>query len=424
MIPLMPNSENKTLTLVISSEYNDYAGRINEIHAGTKASILLHTIETFGSGFILSLIIFLIGAFLIYMYVFIKKLLRDDKSIYYLGWFTIMSGLWLMMESNLSQLFLNDAYVISTLSYLSLMTFPIPILLYVNLLEGYHYKRLNTGLIYTLLCSDIILILLQFLNIRDFNETLTELRFLLYLILSIALMTLWLELVRYKNKELKVFTIASSVLFIFSMIELFRYQQQSELITGLYFRFGFYIFIFILAWDGIKKLIDFVKLSERAAHYRQLAYRDPLSNCRNRIAYEMDIDQVDTTKSVTIFMADMNNMKEINDTYGHQIGDEVIILCSQCLIKVFGRSVYRIGGDEYLSIQYKLEPEDIERFIQAFHEECDKTNEDIPYKFVLSIGHATFNPSIDRTIHDTVKRADSKMYEVKEQMREQKKISN
>ncbi|MBP1755715.1 MAG: diguanylate cyclase [Firmicutes bacterium] len=418
LIPLISESKGKTLTLVISSEYPYYAGRVNEVHAGTKASILLHVIDTFGMGFIMSVIIFLMGIFLIFLYVLIRRLLHVDKSLFYLGWFSILSGIWLMMESNLSQLFLTNAYVTSTIGYLSLMTFPIPILLYTNLFEGYHFKKLNTWLIYSLLVSTVIIIFLQFFNILDFNETLPELRVLLFFILGIALITLWLELIKYKNKEVQIFTIAASILFVFSILELSMYQQQTEHITGNYFRTGFYLFLILLAVDGIKKIVNYVKLSERVSHYRKLAYRDPLTNCRNRVAYEMDLENIDTTKTVTIFMADMNNMKEINDTYGHQIGDEVVILCSHCLLKNFGHAVYRIGGDEFLCIEYNLTQEKIDALLEAFYLECEETNASNPYKFILSIGYATFDSSIDFTIHNTVKRADDMMYAVKEQMKQ------
>ena len=417
IIPLKPESQGKTLTLVLSSEYPTFAGRINEVHIGTKSSILLHTISMFGVGFFLSVIICLMGSSLIYLYLITKKLLRADKSIFYLGWFSVISGIWLLMENSLTQLFYKNAFLISTISHLALMTLSIPLLLYVNLLPNYHFKKLNTVNIYILLVSNLLIILLQFFNILDFYESLPLIRVILLLTLGSAMLTLWLELIKYSNKEVKVFTIASLTLFVSSVVEVYIYQSQTEQMKGEYFRIGFYCFLFILAWDGFKKIVDCIKLSERATHYRQLAYRDSLTNCRNRVAYEMDIENIDTEREVTIFMTDMNNMKEINDTYGHQIGDEVIILCSQCLLKVFGRSVYRIGGDEFLSIQYGLTPENINNMLQAFQEECKKANEDIAYQFALSIGYASYDPLTDMTIHETIKRADNNMYLAKEQMK-------
>jgi diguanylate cyclase (GGDEF)-like protein len=424
LIPVKPYDKGKTLTLVLSSEYADYAGLINEVHIGTKASILLHSIDNFGIGFLSSIIIVIMGSFLVFLYIFIKRLLRADKSLYYLGWFSIVSGTWLLTESNLTQLFVSNAQLVSTVSYFSLMTIPLQILLYVNQITNYHYKKLNTWLILINLVSDIFIVFMQFMNICDFNESMPLMRVILLPVISILMVTLWLELFRYKNREVKVFTLAATALIVFSIIELIKNLSHIGQGSGSYLRNGIYLFLFILTWDGIKKIVDSIKLSERATHYRQLAYRDPLTNCRNRIAYEMDIEKIDTERDVTIFMTDMNNMKELNDNYGHQIGDEGIILCSQCLLKVFGRDVYRIGGDEFLCIGYNLSKEAIYRKLSDFYKECELANADHPYKFDLSIGYATYDPTTDMTIHDTIKRADTNMYETKERMKTERNLTD
>ena len=65
IIPLKSDSQGKTVILELSSEYPNYAGRISEVHLGTKTSILLHTIDNYGIGFILSLTICIMGTFLI-----------------------------------------------------------------------------------------------------------------------------------------------------------------------------------------------------------------------------------------------------------------------------------------------------------------------------------------------------------------------
>ena len=417
IIPLPRNSEGKTLTLVLSSKYRNYAGRVNEVYAGTKASLLLYIINSFGLGFLLSAINCIIGIFLLFLYIFIKRLIHADKSLYHLGCFTLLSGIWLLMQSNLSQLFFSNNYIVSTVNYLALMMLPIPILLFTSLLKNYHYKKWNTTFVYFLLSSNFIIITLQLLDLYDFHETLWFVRLELFLVLGITVITLLLEIFVHKNQEIKTFAIASSAFFLFSVIEVFSYNYQSGLVGGGYFQLGLYLFILILAWDGIRRVANYVKLSEQAIHYRQLAYRDPLTNCRNRIAYEKDLANIDRSRTVTIFMADMDNMKHINDTFGHQIGDEVIILCSQCLVKTFGRSVYRIGGDEFLCIEYDLTPEAIEKLIQDFHQECARANEDIPYPFLMSVGYATYDISMDHSIQDTIKRADRKMYELKNQLK-------
>jgi diguanylate cyclase (GGDEF)-like protein len=228
---------------------------------------------------------------------------------------------------------------------------------------------------------------------------------------------MWLDFLVHKNKKVRIFLFSSNLLFIFGFLELMILGNNYEHLTGSFLRFGFLLFLLILAWDAMRKVADAVKLSKKANKYKLLATKDTLTSCKNRGAYERDMAKIDLNKNITIFMADMNNMKEINDTYGHHAGDQAVILCSQCLAKVFGRRVYRIGGDEFLCIVYDLNPFTAEQIIASFSTECAKENADFPYKFEVSIGFAMYDKSIDHTIFDTVKRADSVMYEMKEKMK-------
>jgi diguanylate cyclase (GGDEF)-like protein len=418
LIELPPDSAGKTIVLMFTSKYTNFVGKINEVHVGTKSSILLHNIETFGVGFLLSILIFVSGIALLIVYYFLKKFLSTNKSILYLGWFSILSSVWMTMESNLTQIFLSNAYVISSLTYLSFMTLPIPILFYIASIENFHYKKTILRIIYLFTGNAFLLIALQAVNVADFHESIYLLRLEIMAVFGIAFISLCLELFYHRNTQIRVFTISSGILFTFGFIELFSYSIQTERNTGKYFQVGFLIFISLLSWNSLKKAVDVIKLSETAKIYKMLATRDPLTNCRSRVAYEKDLARVDLNKNIVIFLADVNNTKQVNDTYGHHAGDEVIILCSQCLLKAFGRRVYRIGGDEFVCIEYDMTRENIEAMLDTFLIECKKANEDTPYSFDVSVGYAFFDKLKDKTIHDTVARADKDMYERKIKMKE------
>lgn len=417
LIQLPPKADGKILTLVITSKYPEYAGQISEIYAGTQASILLQFIETHGTSFVLSAIIFVLGVIMLILHSFIKRLLHTNRSLYYLGWFTLIASLWFLSESRLPQLFISNTDIISTITYLSFMTIPIPILLFLAEIDNYYYKKTIPLLIYIILGNNLILVLLQFFNIFDFHDTIGYNRLVIFLILGYSLVHMWLDFLIHKNKQIRIFLHSATMLFVFGFLEFIFFQKNTLYPCGGFFRYGFLLFLMCLAWDAMRKVVDAVKLGEKATQYKLLATRDSLTNCRNRAAYERDMLRIDLSKNVTIFMADMNNMKEVNDTHGHHAGDEVVILCSQCLTKVFGRRVYRIGGDEFLCIEYDLSQSNIEHMIAEFSAECAKANDDSPYKFDVSIGFATYDKALDSTIIDTVKRADVMMYEIKEKMK-------
>lgn len=118
-----------------------------------------------------------------------------------------------------------------------------------------------------------------------------------------------------------------------------------------------------------------------------------------------------------IGMFDINNLKYVNDTIGHDGGDEYIINCCRLICSAFAHSpVYRIGGDEFVAI---LRGDDYDRrfeILSDFKTEMELiASQDLPAVNNISIasGIAVFDPEIDKSIEDVVKRADTLMYEDK-----------
>ena len=152
--------------------------------------------------------------------------------------------------------------------------------------------------------------------------------------------------------------------------------------------------------------------------------RDPLTSVGNKAAYMQKINELNT-KQVTeyaIVMVDINNLKEMNDKYGHKAGDWYIQGCSRLICKTFRHSpVFRIGGDEFVVI---VENEDyINRHLR--YEELEKAFEisyqkqtDKPWeKLSASCGMAEI-ASDDNSAELVFKRADKAMYENKAKFKE------
>ena len=87
------------------------------------------------------------------------------------------------------------------------------------------------------------------------------------------------------------------------------------------------------------------------------AHHDPLTGSYNRRAFEMDWQHVETAIQgsridVAFMLVDCDRFKTLNDTYGHNIGDKVLVEISntiqQCLRE--GDRLYRLGGDEFATL--------------------------------------------------------------------------
>ena len=82
-----------------------------------------------------------------------------------------------------------------------------------------------------------------------------------------------------------------------------------------------------------------------------LSYKDALTRLGNRFALANDVEKLDREQSIAIVYCDLTGLKAVNDSLGHEAGDQLLIRACRCLEQAFGDyRVYRIGGDEFLAI--------------------------------------------------------------------------
>ena len=150
-----------------------------------------------------------------------------------------------------------------------------------------------------------------------------------------------------------------------------------------------------------------------------LAYRDKLTGLRNTNSYRVwladfdkELEKVKTDFAVLMF--DLNNLKETNDNYGHDVGDKLIATAAQVISDIFKRSpVFRIGGDEFLVVLQNRDLEDYWELIGKFNEECKNelvTAGDKTISLSISKGFARFDAEKDTKFIDVFNRADDAMY--------------
>ncbi len=118
-----------------------------------------------------------------------------------------------------------------------------------------------------------------------------------------------------------------------------------------------------------------------------------------------------------VVMVDMNNLKHINDEYGHKAGDTYITGCCDMICSVFKNScVYRIGGDEFVVILHADDYENrialTEKLKSDFEESYSQEDKDPWFRYSAAVGLAENDPD-DTTFESVFKKADEAMYEDK-----------
>lgn len=154
-------------------------------------------------------------------------------------------------------------------------------------------------------------------------------------------------------------------------------------------------------------------------NFKDMANTDYLTKLKNRNAFMLDIHNMEARdKECGIVVADMNDLKMINDTYGHQIGDKYICAVSKIISSCAGKNPsYRIGGDEFVVVIQNNDNDYIEEIILGIIKHISEIEIEQAIDFTVSIGYAVFNGQIDKNLMDTFKRADHKMYSMKKEQK-------
>ncbi|MBQ8518474.1 MAG: diguanylate cyclase [Agathobacter sp.] len=163
------------------------------------------------------------------------------------------------------------------------------------------------------------------------------------------------------------------------------------------------------------------QLKVKISYINNLAYSDKLTGVKNSTAYLQEVaflknDIMQKKAEFSVFVIDANGLKYINDNFGHEIGNELIIKVTQMIAEVFGEeNLYRIGGDEFAVILHDITEEECENYCKSFDEVVEHQKGKIWAS--ASIGYASYNKKMDSTYESVFNRADEDMYDKKVRMK-------
>jgi diguanylate cyclase (GGDEF)-like protein len=155
--------------------------------------------------------------------------------------------------------------------------------------------------------------------------------------------------------------------------------------------------------------------------YRNMAYRDPLTGLWNRRYFEERLKEelsraarAGINRCFTVVIVDLNRFKEINDQYGHLIGDELLKWVGNFLMTHLRAHdvACRTGGDEFMLLLPDLSAADAVHVIARLRAQFCQANLDRVIPVGLSIGSASW-PEASKSCDMLLARADAAMYKDK-----------
>ncbi len=169
--------------------------------------------------------------------------------------------------------------------------------------------------------------------------------------------------------------------------------------------------------DSLQQTVDCLRVyMDRIS---DLAYTDTLTGVNSKTAYNEEIRRLneniaDGFYQFGIIMFDINGLKEMNDTYGHDAGDTYIKSACRLICTTYKHSpVFRIGGDEFIAVLRGQDLLNSQKLMYRFYERMEQTSKEAgkPEEVVsVAAGMAVFKEGKDTDVQSVFKRADENMY--------------
>lgn len=422
----------KCLELQVYMVYDTNAITIDHVFWGDGEDIIHSIVSDKLMDLFLSILMILIGIIMIFMQIipfFQRK--NKNEGIIYLGLYATLVGFWSLLETNVLQIYMDDVRIVQILDNMVMIVDNLPLILYLD----YYYNLLKRPLIrfyayfqvgYILLCVGV-----QFSGIKDFHHMLKGAwisTFLNVALLFACAIYFCYQFMKAKklDKQVAIQLFGILALVIATFISATNYTQVDTMDRAQFLRVGM---LFFIIFFGISSQIRTYHLMEQGLKYdivKNLAYMDGLTGVGNRTAYLEKLEklkQQDEEISLGIVFLDINNLKQVNDQQGHELGDRLICTAANIIQNTYGRQgeVFRIGGDEFCVL---LEGENLENRYQnttdEFYHAIDEINKEgnLPMKVQIAQGFSVCRDAKASKVNKAISEADERMYSDKRRLKE------
>ena len=310
-----------------------------------------------------------------------------------LGAFIFLSGVWVLTDSSVLDIFVataNSRRIVHLLSFLSFMLLPLLFLSFLRVMEfSVRGLRVFDALLMLNFACFVLLTLLPVPRGVYFFSLLAHhaLIFVLMLILGVRHAR---DFFCPQSKQRQC--LARGVLLFMAcsaaalVCFLFVSRQVYAAVYGVGFVFLIWYMIRILGYIILAAYQEIVTLDM----YKELSCTDVLTGLKNRNAFIQAQQELQVDGRTCLVVADLNGLKQINDSLGHRQGDEAIRRAAQAVQQAFSGlgECYRIGGDEFAVLCQGTDEPTVQRAIAALRQSYGQEHSLGPGGHCLACGYA------------------------------------
>lgn len=420
-LSLPEGSSGKEITLEMVSPTRAFSGTLNEVYVGEGIDLLAQVIRANAMKIILCILFLILGIFMLILSSFVKNL--EDNRLIYLGGFAVLFSVWLFGESKVLQLFTGNRFIIGGISYMLIPLIAISYVLFLKESVFQKYQSVMVGAALVFFVNLVGNVLLQVFGIQNFISSmdLTVVLVSFMIVGSMVLMVIEWKMdgnLQAKTMIMSSFIPAGFLLAEVSIFLLGRYEMTGSL-TGI----GILLFFLQISYFTFRSVDKAIQSERESEFLKKMAYVDILTGMGNRAAFEKYVDGLrkkHSGKQFRLAMMDINNLKYINDHFGHKEGDEAIRKCAEAMKKYllpYG-DCFRLGGDEFAAVLYDLDEETYEHLIRCMREEVQAAKNNHPYRVDIAVGSNVYLEERFSDFSSFIHETDLRMYENKRKVKE------
>lgn len=342
-------------------------------------------------------------------------------EVFALGIFAVLVAIWSVNDTLILQVLTQDPALIRLLNYVTLIFLPYFLVSFIASATNKHRSPL-LPVLFAIICINFVLnITLTVTGVSDYFHLVKISQAVIVISMAIA-MYFVASSIRHKQVEkrfLRTFLLGICTIMIGSLIDLLRFRIISNVqqVTSFYARMGSLLFLLLI---GLHLINENRRIQiENSRELERLAYTDRLTGLKNRLAFneaESSLKEKGDEKYM-IIQYDINDLKKVNDVYGHAEGDRHISGAAEIIRSSVEDSgdCYRVGGDEFIAVIAGANAEETAQ--NAIHRMEKLTGEynaanDPPVKLDIAYGMAEFAVT-DGDMEKSLRLADRRMYECK-----------
>lgn len=372
--PTSEKDAGKMLQIELTTHTDNYSGVVNTVYCGDKGDIWASIFRDYGLETIIAFFLLFVGLVTIIFSVALGIAYHTRFGMEYLGWCILMGAAWMLGESKLRQLWIPNVSILSAVCFLVILLCPVPVLIYMDSVQKKRYTRMYHAIGYAAVADFVVCTLLHLAGVKDFIETLPVSQGILVITFLAVCTTFGIDFFRKRAGEYGLTLIGMLIAMMSVVVEVVS-TYYVVVLSGIFTGIG----MLVLLFANIVRTVQSVRDMEIQKKRIEKENYDHLTGLPMRSRGEAMIADLIMEQDGCLVFCDMDNLKKINDIYGHKAGDRALG-CLGTLLKDVGEPsvACRLGGDEFLLFLPEATKDQAqERIKQLFAQFIEKKDEDV-----------------------------------------------